>query len=101
MKKDIEYKTIKISSKGQIAIPVDMQREIGLKQGDELLLIRKGDKIVLEKTESIAKKIEDEFKDVHNLSEQSLKKLWLNKKDKIWDEYFIKTKTSKKLNKYK
>jgi AbrB family looped-hinge helix DNA binding protein len=92
MKRDIEFKTIKISSKGQIAIPVDMQREIGIKKGDELLLIRKGNKIVLEKTEKIAKKIEDEFKDVHGLSEQSLKKLWLNKKDEIWNEYLKRGK---------
>ena len=87
MKRDIEFKTIRISSKGQIAIPTDMQREIGIKKGDELLLIRKGNKIVLEKTEKIAKKIEDEFKDVNILSERSLRKFWLNKEDEIWSQY--------------
>jgi len=87
MRKDIEFKTIKVSHKGQIAIPSDIQKEIGIKKGDELLLIRKGRKIVLEKPEKIAGKIKDEFKDLHIISERSLKKFWLNKEDEIWNQY--------------
>jgi AbrB family looped-hinge helix DNA binding protein len=87
MKKDIEFKTIKVSCKGQIAIPSDIQKEIGIKKGDELLLIRKGRKIVLEKPDKIAKKIKDEFKDLQVLSERSLRKFWINKEDEIWNQY--------------
>jgi len=32
-----------------------------------------------------------EFADITTISESSLKKLWLNKKDDIWDKY-LKTK---------
>lgn len=87
MKRDLEFKTIKVSQKGQIAIPSDIQREIGIKKGDELLLIRKGRKIVLEKPERIAKKIKNEFRDLQVISERSLKKFWLNKDDEIWNQY--------------
>lgn len=90
MKRDIEFKTIRVSYKGQIAIPSDIQREIGLKKGDELLLIRKDKKIILEKPGKVAKKIKDEFKDMQILSEHSLKKFWLNKEDEIWNQYLKK-----------
>lgn len=87
MSNNIEFKTIKVSQKGQIVIPVDMQREIGIKKGDEILLIRKGNKIVLEKRDEIVKKLKNEFRDIQTVSERSLKKFWLNRKDEIWNQY--------------
>lgn len=84
MANELQFKTIKVSQKGQIAIPADVQRKLGIKKGDELLMIRKGSKIVLEKPEKVARKLNDEFKDVERISELSLKKLWLNKDDYVW-----------------
>ena len=84
---EIKFKTIKVSAKGQITLPSDIQKEIGIKKGDEILLIKKGKKILLEKQENIAKKIEDDLNDLSSFSENSLKKLWLNKKDEIWNQY--------------
>jgi AbrB family looped-hinge helix DNA binding protein len=84
---DLQFKTIRVSQKGQIVIPAEIQRKMGIKKGDKLLLIRKGKKIVLEKPDAITKKLEDEFRDVQAASERSLKKLWLNKKDDVWDQY--------------
>jgi len=93
MKKGIELKTIKVSGKGQIAIPADIRKGIGIKKGDELLLVRKGKRIMLEKPEEFAKEVKKEFKDMLTITESSLKKLWLNKEDEIWNEYL---KSSKK-----
>jgi len=83
----LQFKTIRVSQKGQIAIPADIQRKIGIKKGDELLLIRKGKKILLEKRDKISKQLDYEFRDVQEISEISLKKLWLNKADDVWDQY--------------
>lgn len=77
---------VKVSQKGQIAIPSEMQRDLGIKKGDELVLIRKGDKIVLEKAENIAHRLEGEFDDIATISEHTLKKIWLNKKDEVWNQ---------------
>jgi len=84
---ELQFKTIRVSQKGQIAIPADIQRKIGIKKGDELLLIRKGKKILLEKRDKISKQLDYEFRDVQEISEISLKKLWLNKADDVWDQY--------------
>lgn len=52
---------MKVSDKGQISLPMEIQREVGIKKGDELLLIRKGQKIVLEKPRKIVDVLEGEF----------------------------------------
>ncbi len=84
---ELTFKKVKVSDKGQISIPIDIQREIGISRGDELLLIRKGRKIVLEKPEKINEILEGEFADLQGLGEESLKKIWLKKGEDVWDEY--------------
>lgn len=80
-------KTIKVSEKGQIAIPVDIRENAGIKQGDELIVIQENSKILIEKPIRLSTKIKDDFKDLLKFSELSLKKVWNNKKDDIWDTY--------------
>lgn len=84
---ELTFKKVKVSDKGQISIPMDVQREIGIKKGDELLLIRKGRKIVLEKPERVVELLEDEFADVQGLTEASLGRIWLKKEEDIWNQY--------------
>ena len=85
--KDLELKTVKVSQKGQIAIPTSIQRELKIKKGDELLLVKKGKRIILEKPGDLAKNLNDEFQDLLILSGKTMKKLWDNKEDEIWNEY--------------
>lgn len=84
---ELKFRSIKVSAKGQITLPSDIQREVGIRKGDEILLIRKGGKIILEKPEMAARKFKDEFRDVQSLSERSLRKLWQNKGDEVWNQY--------------
>lgn len=84
---EIKFRSIKVSAKGQITIPSDIQREIGIKKGDEMFLIKKGGKIILEKPEMAARKFKDEFRDIQSISERSLRKLWQNKSDEVWNQY--------------
>ena len=87
MTSKLTFKKVKVSDKGQISLPVEIQRETGIKKGDELLLIRKGRKIVLEKTGRIAQALEDEFADLEEITETSLRRLWLSKREDVWDTY--------------
>lgn len=81
--------TVKVSEKGQIAIPLSMRDLLGIEKGDNLVLFESGGKIVLEKSGAVEKKMNDEFKGVLKLSERSLKKVWNNKKDDIWQKYLV------------
>jgi len=79
-------KTIKVSDKGQIALPVEVRESADINVGDNLILIQKGKKIMIEKVELIEDKIKDDFKDLLKLSEITAKKLWNNDYDDIWDK---------------
>jgi AbrB family looped-hinge helix DNA binding protein len=89
---ELSFKKVKVTDKGQISIPVEVQRKIGISRGDELLLIIKGERIVLEKPGRIAELLKDEFADLPTISEESLKSLWLNKMDDVWDQYLSEAK---------
>ena len=80
-----EVKTVKVSDKGQISIPLDIRESIGIKQGDTLVLIQEEERILLQKSEPITKQIKDDFKYLIKQSEDVAKKFWSNKADDVWD----------------
>ena len=66
---------IKMSSRGQVVIPLDMRKDI--KEGGKLIVIRKDDEIILKKLIS----------ETALWSEKSLAKTWMNKEeDEIWKD---------------
>lgn len=83
----MEIKTISVSDKGQIAIPQDVREQAGIQKGDKLILLQIAGKILLEKTQNVSNKIKDDFSDMLKLSEKSLKEVWDNEQDEIWNDY--------------
>ncbi len=49
----------KISSKGQVVIPLEMRKD--LKEGDKLVVIRNSDQIILKKTDKFDKNIKEDL----------------------------------------
>lgn len=81
-------KTVKVSEKGQIAIPQMIREEAHIERGDELIIIQENGKIFLEKIEDSS--LRDDFKDLKKHSELSLKEIWDNEQDDVWNEYLEK-----------
>ena len=75
----MEVKIIKVTDKGQISLPVSIRDSLNIVQGDELLITRNNDAIVLKKLKK------DDFSDLLKHSEKVAKKLWDNKEDEIWN----------------
>ncbi|MHB1868175.1 MAG: hypothetical protein ACYCPP_04435 [Nitrososphaerales archaeon] len=48
---------------------------------------KKGNRIILEKPKQFTRGLREEFADLELISESSLKKLWNNKNDEIWNQY--------------
>ena len=65
----MQIDTTKMSSRGQVVIPLEMRKDI--KEGERLIVIRKNDEIVLKKS----------VPETALLSEKSLSKAWLSKED--------------------
>ena len=76
-------KVIKVSDKGQISIPRAVRDSTGIREGDELVLFEIDGKIVLEKSD----RIKDQFEDIKKFNEISLKEIWDNEEDEIWNSY--------------
>ena len=77
---------VKVSDKGQIAIPQSIREKIGLEKGDELVLIELDNKILLQKSKNFEKLVSDDFKDILEINKHSLNKIWNNKQDNIWEK---------------
>jgi len=86
----MEIKTVKVSDKGQIAIPSSIREKIGIDKGDELILCENEGKILIQKLNKISKSIKDDFKDILKYNQDSLKEVWDNKEDDIWATYLRK-----------
>ena len=65
----MQIDTTKMSSRGQVVIPLEMRKDI--KEGERLIVIRKGNEIVLKKS----------IPETALLSEKSLSKAWFSKED--------------------
>jgi len=80
-------KTVRVSDKGQIAIPQTLRENLGIVKGDDLTLFQIEGKILIEKAQKTEEKIKDDFKDILKFSEDSLKEVWDNQEDEIWNTY--------------
>lgn len=83
---EIKFKTIRVSQKGQIAIPADVRRELGIKKGTELTIMKRGDKILIEKSSNVSRIFSNEFDYILKNADKVAKKLWENKDDEVWDK---------------
>jgi len=80
-------KTLRVSEKGQIVIPQIIREQMGIQQGDELVLLQIEGRILLEKAQKTEEKLKGNFKDILSFSEQSLREVWDNEEDEIWSQY--------------
>ncbi len=87
-----ELQTVTVSEKGQLAIPVDVRRRLNIKKGDKLLIFVHGNKVIIEKSDAISKRVKEDFGHLLKLSEKAAKKLWDNDKDAIWGDILLPLK---------
>jgi len=75
----MDTRIIKVTDKGQISLPVGMRESLRIKQGDELIVTKSDNAIVIKKVRK------EDFSDLLKHSEKVAEKLWDNKEDEIWN----------------
>lgn len=75
----METKIIKVTDKGQISLPIRMRDSLAIKQGDEVVIMKSNDTLIIKKVRR------DDFKDLLKHSEKVAQALWDNKEDEIWN----------------
>ena len=78
-------KTVTVSGKGQISIPQEIRKHLGVEKGSKLVVVLKDKKLLIYKASDISQSIEDGFDDMVQHSELSLKKIWDNEEDEVWN----------------
>lgn len=76
----MDTKIIKVTDKGQISLPIGMRESLHIRQGDELLITKDQDAIVIKKIKR------EDFRDLLKHSEKVAKKLWDNPEDEVWND---------------
>ena len=75
----MEAKIIRVTDKGQVSIPIEMRKSVGISSGDDLFVVMDERSIVMKKVER------SDFSDLLKHSERVAAKLWDNKEDDVWD----------------
>jgi AbrB family looped-hinge helix DNA binding protein len=75
----MDVKIIKVTDKGQISLPVGIRDALKIGRGDELIITRTDDSLIIKKLKR------DDFSDLLKHSEKVAKKLWDNKADEVWN----------------
>ncbi len=70
--------TTKLSSKGQVVIPEEVRKKLHLKEGDQFVVIGKGDAVILK---SISPPSLDEFSNLLKEAQVQAKKAGMKRKD--------------------
>lgn len=75
-----------MSTKGQIVIPKEVRKRHRLGRDTDLVLLESGDALVLRKKVDVEGVLQDEFGPLLRASEESLKDLWENSEDDVWND---------------
>lgn len=73
-------KIVKVSDKGQISLPVEIRRKVGINRNDSLMLMQVDNRIIIEKP----KPLEEDFEGLN--SDEVARELWGNEEDEIWND---------------
>lgn len=55
----MRMKTVKITSKGQMTLPKEFRDALGVNEGDQLILIRKDNQVILKSAKEFQKRVEE------------------------------------------
>jgi AbrB family looped-hinge helix DNA binding protein len=78
-------RTVLMNPRGQIVIPEDVRQNLKMKPKEALILIEKGNELILKKESDVVKTILEEDNAWAILSFDALKKAW-GKEDAVWDK---------------
>ena len=70
---------IKVTDKGQISLPIGIRESLKIERGDDLIITKDHDKIVIKKVKK------EDFDYLLKHSESVARKLWNNKEDEVWN----------------
>ncbi|MBI2144465.1 AbrB/MazE/SpoVT family DNA-binding domain-containing protein [Candidatus Woesearchaeota archaeon] len=81
-------RTVNVNDRGQLVIPEDIRKDLGIEGATTLVMIKKEGELLLKKESEVLGTLDDdEF--WRAVTFTTMKKAWTSE-DKVWDRYFKK-----------
>ena len=87
--KSKKIRAVQVNPRGQIVIPEDMRQDFGIECNSTLILLERGNQIILKKELDVLKIMEDEEKFFEKMTKEAMKRAW-TKEDEVWDKIYKK-----------
>lgn len=78
-------RTVTVSEKGQLVLPADVRKLLGIAKGTQLVLVCDGQRLLLQKEGVAAAALQEDFSDLLAMTERTLQPMWENEDDAAWD----------------
>lgn len=78
-------RTVKVNDRGQLVIPEDVREDLHIEGNTTLVLIERGDEIVLRKEADVLQDLEEPWRQV---SRDALLRAW-SAEDDAWDAHYV------------
>ena len=82
-----KMKTVQLGLRGQLVIPQEFRRDLGLKEGETLVLFEKGDELVLKKQGAVLASLNNSPNAWSLASVKALNEIWENEPAGLWESY--------------
>lgn len=78
-------RAVRVNERGQLVIPEDMRTQLGIEGDSVLVLIKRGDEIVLRREEDVLEELDAVWR---NITHRALERAWDEDEDDVWDEVY-------------
>jgi AbrB family looped-hinge helix DNA binding protein len=80
-------KTVQMTGKGQIVVPIEIRKAMGLTKGSKLIIIQNDESISLKRPETLKSLIEEDMPEVRAMTEKVFGEVWEDEPEGLWEEY--------------
>lgn len=77
-------RAVRVNDRGQLVIPEEVRQAMGIEGGTVLVLLKRGDEIVLRREEDVLKELEGAWS---ALSRRALERAW-DEEDEAWEAFY-------------
>lgn len=82
-----KIRTVTVNARGQIVIPEEIRKDLGIREDSTLVLIERKKELLLRKELDVLGVIEEGDKFWKALTKESLRRAW-SKEDDVWDKIY-------------
>lgn len=77
-------RSVRVNERGQLVIPEEVRTALGIEGGTVLVLVKRGDELVLRREEDVLEELEASWRRV---VDRALERAW-DDEDAVWDEIY-------------